>query len=84
MLKSERQLVIFDGGDHMIFSGRPSLTPRPDDAQFQAHIAATTTIFWQAYLRDDKMAREWVNDPKAGLGKYLSKSAKVEMLPAKK
>jgi pimeloyl-ACP methyl ester carboxylesterase len=83
MLKSERQLVIFDKGDHMIFSGRASLTPRPDDAQFQAQIAAITTIFWQAYLRDDKAAREWINEPKAGLGKFLGKSAKVETLPAK-
>jgi pimeloyl-ACP methyl ester carboxylesterase len=84
MVKSERQLVIFDKGDHMIFSGRPSLTPRPDDVQFQAQIAAVTTIFWQAYLRDDKPARDWINDPKAGLGKFLGTSAKVEVLPAKK
>lgn len=84
MVKSERQLVIFDGGDHMIFSGRPTLTPRPDDAAFQAQIAAITTIFWQAYLRDDKTAREWINDPKEGLGKFLGTSAKVEALPAKK
>jgi len=45
MLKSERQLVNFEKGDHMIFSGRPSLTPRPDDAKFQEQIAAITTIF---------------------------------------
>lgn len=84
MLKSERQLVTFDKGDHMIFSGRPTLTPRPDDAAFQAQIAAITTIFWQAYLRDDKAAHAWINDSKEGLTKYLGAAAKVEILPAKK
>ncbi len=84
MLKSERQLVNFEKGDHMIFSGRPSLKPRPDDAKFQEQIAAVTTIFWQAYLRDDKAAHTWINDSKAGLTKYLGTAAKVEIQAAKK
>ena len=84
MLKSERQLVIFEKGDHMIFSGRPTLIPRADDAKFQEQIAAITTIFWEAYLRENKAAREWLNDPKEGLKKYLGTSAAVEVSTAKK
>lgn len=84
MVKSERQLVNFDRGDHMIFSGRVSLKPRPDDAKFQEQIAAVTTIFWQAYLCDNKAAHAWINDPKEGLTKYLGAAAKVEIQPAKK
>lgn len=84
MVKSERQLVVFDKGDHMIFSGRPTLKPRSDDAKFQEQIAAVTTIFWQAYLRDDKAAHAWINDSKEGLTKYLGAAAKVEIQAAKK
>lgn len=53
----EQYLIILDGGDHMVFSGR---RPRGDLASDGAHhalILAATTLFWDATLRGDADAR---------------------------
>ena len=54
-------LLTFDGGDHMVFSGRFA-TPRPLDPEFQALVCAGSVAFWNAYLRGDGEARKWLDD----------------------
>ena len=53
-------LVTFEGGDHMIFSGRPRAVADPRDADFQALIVQGSLAFWDAWLRDDAAARKWL------------------------
>jgi dienelactone hydrolase len=54
-------LVTFNGGDHMVFSGRGVNIPgRTLDAEFQPYILMCTTAFWDAYLKDDAAARAWL------------------------
>jgi hypothetical protein len=58
---SPQYLITFTGGDHMIFSGRGNqLRPAGRDAEFQAHIKAASTAFWEAWLRDNADARAWL------------------------
>ena len=61
--KNPRFLLTFIGGDHMIFSGRPRLLrrdgpPNASDAAFQKVIAELSLDFLNGYVRDDKAARE--------------------------
>jgi fermentation-respiration switch protein FrsA (DUF1100 family) len=51
-------LLVFEGGDHMVFSGRITGS-RTTDSQFQARILSGSTAFWDAWLKDDKDARQW-------------------------
>jgi predicted dienelactone hydrolase len=59
----DQYLVIFNGGDHMIFSGRLiGRSAREKDVTFQKLICAGSAAFWDAYLKDDKKALAWLND----------------------
>jgi predicted dienelactone hydrolase len=64
MSQSETCLVIFNDGDHFIFSGRERMAASPEkmaqDAVFQKLICASTTAFWDAYLKDNAAARRWL------------------------
>ncbi len=43
-------LLVFDGADHMVFSGNARRAERPDDAHIKAVTIAATTAFWGATL----------------------------------
>ncbi|MCX8038509.1 MAG: hypothetical protein N3D11_15920 [Candidatus Sumerlaeia bacterium] len=60
----DQYLVIFKDGDHMIFSGRAVKTGRAakKDARFQNLIRMSTTAFWDAYLKGDRAAKQWLAD----------------------
>jgi predicted dienelactone hydrolase len=76
---AEQYLVIFIGGDHMVFSGRPrsgALGAGGKDAFFQDLIRQATTAFWDAYLRDDAPARAWLSG--GGLAGLLGADATLE------
>jgi hypothetical protein len=63
MSNSETCLVIFNDGDHFIFSGRERAgTPEKlaQDAAFQKLICAGTTAFWDAYLKGNADAKQWL------------------------
>ncbi|MGC4005867.1 MAG: hypothetical protein QM811_23205 [Pirellulales bacterium] len=60
---AERILLTFDGGTHMLFGGRVEFRNRERDRRYQAEIQQATTIFWNAYLRDDAAARSWLLEP---------------------
>jgi hypothetical protein len=59
---AEEYLVIFTGGDHMVFSGRPRLrgAERGRDARFHELICMSTTAFWDAHLKGDAAAKTWL------------------------
>jgi predicted dienelactone hydrolase len=59
---SAQFLIIFQDGDHMIFSGRERLLAKEEDAQFQKLICASSTAFWDAYLRGEEEANAWLRD----------------------
>ena len=80
MSRSETCLVIFNGGDHFIFSGRVRKGAAPDqdaqDAAFQKMVCAGSTAFWDAYLKNDAAAKEWLI--KGGYAKLLGSLATFE------
>ncbi|MDE1170984.1 MAG: hypothetical protein PW734_07230 [Verrucomicrobium sp.] len=57
-------LAVFQGGDHMVFSGRPRLMRQggkgDHDADFQRLVCEGTTAFWDAYLKADARAKQWL------------------------
>lgn len=67
---SDQFLITFTGGDHMIFGGRERLLGGTKDAEFQRLIGESSLAFWDAYLRDDVSAKEWLTTKlQAALGK---------------
>lgn len=64
MSQSETCLIIFNEGDHFIFSGRERTSAAPEklakDALFHQLICASTTAFWDAYLKDNLSAKSWL------------------------
>lgn len=73
---ADQYLVTFTGGDHMIFSGRGALPGGEKDAFFQNLIRMSTTAFWDAYLKNDPKAKEWL--AKGGCDGVLGKDAVLE------
>jgi len=75
---SDQYLVIFNGGDHMIFSGRPRNAGGRDekDALFQDLVRQATTAFWDAYLLGDARARTWLSG--GGLASLLGGDGTLE------
>jgi predicted dienelactone hydrolase len=80
MSNSETCLVIFKDGDHMIFSGRERMMAAPEklaqDATFQKLICASTTAFWDAYLKGNAGAKKWLLE--GGCERLLGEQATIE------
>ncbi len=73
----DQYLVTFQGGDHMIFSGRRILEgERPKDPLFHSLILQGTTVFWDAYLKGDAKAKVWLAN--GGYAAVLGKDGKLE------
>ena len=77
MRNADEFLITFNGGDHMIFSGRGMLPGGDKDEFFQNYIAMSSVAFWDAYLREDVKAKSWL--AKSGLKQALGANAKVEV-----
>ncbi len=74
---ADQFLVTFEGGDHMVFSGRPrAMGGGEKDPLFQNLILQSTTAFWDAYLRFDAKAKDWLCG--GGFEKVLGKDGKFE------
>jgi predicted dienelactone hydrolase len=58
MNKAETCLVTFTGADHMVFSGH--ILKQPVDAEFQPYILAGSVAFWDAYLKGNAAAKDWL------------------------
>lgn len=64
MTAAQTYLVVLDGGDHQVFSDRvEKFGPRDgtDDALFHRLILAGTTAFWDAYLKQNAAAKDWLD-----------------------
>jgi predicted dienelactone hydrolase len=72
----EQYLVTFQGGDHMIFSGRLHGEQRPKDPLFRSLILQGTTAFWDAYLQGDAKAKTWLGG--GGYAAALGTDGKLE------
>jgi predicted dienelactone hydrolase len=58
----EQYLLVFDGGDHMVFSGARGRRPGGEnDELFHRLICQGTTAFLDSMLRGDESARSWLN-----------------------
>jgi predicted dienelactone hydrolase len=53
-------LLILNGADHMTFSGHLVGGYGQDDAHYQSYILPASTAFWDAWLRGDKAAHDWL------------------------
>ena len=53
-------LLMLQGGDHMVFSGRLGQT-RPHDAEHQKLIREASTAFFDAFLKHDDAAKNWLD-----------------------
>jgi predicted dienelactone hydrolase len=76
---SEQYLVVFNGGDHMVFSGRlanDAAAQGQKDALFQDLIRQATTAFWDAYLLGDGRAKSWLSG--GGLAALLGADGTLE------
>jgi predicted dienelactone hydrolase len=60
ILSPETCLVNFNGADHMTFSGHLGWFRSWNDKKFQPLILAATTAFWDAHLRNDSAAKDWL------------------------
>lgn len=71
----EQWFINFQDGDHMIFSGRMARAndeQKKQDMAFQKQIKECTLHFWNATLKNDQAARQWMN---TDMKNYLGKSA---------
>ncbi len=81
-------LLVFTDGDHMVFSGR-MLGKRPHDQEFQTLVCRSSTAFWDAWLKDDAAAKQWLetngfSKALGSLGTYEHKAPPPELSAAKK
>jgi predicted dienelactone hydrolase len=60
---ADKYLIVFTGGDHMIFSGRGlRREDRPNDPKFHALIQKASLAYWDAYLMGNKDAKAYLTD----------------------
>jgi dienelactone hydrolase len=78
---SDQYLITFTDGDHAIFGGRERRLGGQKDAEFQRLICQSSLAFWDAYLRDDAEAKQWLTKE---FKDVLDKTGVFELKPAKK
>jgi dienelactone hydrolase len=69
-------LVIFNGADHMVFSGHAIAAMGRNDARYQALILPASLAFWDATLRGDASAKDWLYG--GGFAKMLGSQGTFE------
>ena len=58
---ADKYLIVFTGGDHMIFSGRRfQAGPRPGDEAFHTMIQKSSLAYWDAYLNGNAEAKAYL------------------------
>lgn len=73
----DQHLIIIKGGDHMVFNGsRGQLADNPDRARHEEIIKILSLAWWDARLKNDKNARDWLQGN--GVVTYLNGDATVE------
>jgi predicted dienelactone hydrolase len=72
----DQYLITLNGADHLTYSGHTRSRNSAGDAMFHQLIAECSAVFWDAYLKDDRQAKEWL----AGLGmaNHVGAAGRVE------
>jgi len=66
----DKHLMVLEGGDHMVYNGtRGKLGKNPNREKHEEIIKLASLAFWDAYLKGDKKAKEWLN--KGGMETYI-------------
>jgi len=69
--KAEKMLVILNDGDHMIYNGsRGKLGQNPNRDKHETIIKIAALAYWDAKLKVDKAAKEWLTG--GGFATYLN------------
>jgi predicted dienelactone hydrolase len=75
---ADQYLVIFEGGDHMVFSGQRLRGGNgTKDPLFHDLIRESTTAFWDAYLKGDAKAKSWLAE--GGFREVMGKDGTLEV-----
>lgn len=75
----DKFLLTFQGGDHAVFSGPRRLIPDgPQKKEFYSLILASSTAFWEAYLKGNAEAQRWLEE-EDGFSQMLGKSGTFEI-----
>ncbi len=72
----EKYLLVKKGGDHMVYNGtRGKLAVNEKRELHENHIKIGSLAFWDAYLKEDKSAMEWL---KTGFQEWLADEADLK------
>lgn len=59
--KAEKQLLVLQGGDHMVYNGsRGQLEENPRRGLHETIIKIAALCYWDSYLKDNAAARAWL------------------------
>jgi predicted dienelactone hydrolase len=93
LTSAPRYMLVLDGGDHMVFSGvrRPFVAMMPgrkgdsaNDPKFLADVKALSLAFFDAYLKGDGAARQWLDSEQGAKGMLGKDAAQwVHAVPAR-
>lgn len=73
---ADQYLITLNGADHMTCSGHARPANATYDAMFQRRIADTSAAFWDAYLKGDAHAKNWLAGE--GVKSYLGSVGRAE------
>jgi predicted dienelactone hydrolase len=59
---ADQFLLTFNGGDHMVFSGRSTRQGPAKEKHFEDLICESSLAFWNAYLKGDAGSKWWLTD----------------------
>ena len=75
--KAKQYLLIINDGDHMVFNGsRGKLGKNPNREKHETTIKFVALAYWDAMLKDDKDALNWLNGD--GLKNWLKGEGSFE------
>ncbi|MEK7801200.1 MAG: hypothetical protein AAB276_01985 [Pseudomonadota bacterium] len=70
----EQHLLVLDKGDHMVYNGsRGKLDANPKRETHETIIKILTLAFWETYLKDNKLAHDWLTQ--SGVTTWLGDEA---------
>lgn len=76
----EQHLLVLDKGDHMVYNGsRGKLDANPKRDVHEEVIKMLSLAFWDAYLKDDTAALEWLKG--SGVTEWLSDEGQYSFKP---
>jgi len=71
-------LLVFEGGDHMLFAGQRRKGDASNDALYHSLIQRASAAFWLAFLNGDAVALDYLKND-AGLKKDLGSAAQYQI-----